>query len=87
MDAAEGGEDLALLTREGYCIMTSRRLLGTGALAIAVASGVASAQQPQLELPPGRVYAFHSSPQGGLSSTRLARRSGTGPLSWHDLLE
>jgi hypothetical protein len=76
MDAAEGGEVLALLAREGYCIMTSMRLLGTGALAIAVASGFASAQQPQLELPPGRVYAFHSSPQGGCPA-----------LDWHVVVE
>ena len=37
----------------------------TGALAIATAAGVASAQKPAHDLPPGRVYAFHSRATGG----------------------
>jgi hypothetical protein len=39
--------------------MTLMKLLATGALAIATTASVASAQQ--LQLPPGRLYAFHSS--------------------------
>ena len=37
--------------------MTLMRLVATGVLAIAAMGDVASAQ---LQLPPGRVYAFHS---------------------------
>ena len=56
--------------------MISMRLLASCAVAITAASGLASAQQQQLQLPPGRVYAFHSRAQAGCPA-----------LDWHVVLE
>ena len=56
--------------------MTLSKLAGLSALAITAVSGFASAQQQQLQLPPGRVYAFHSGAQ-----------SGCPPMDWHIVLQ
>ena len=66
--------------------MKSIRLVAASALAIAAASGLASAQQP----PPGRVYVFHSSAQGGCPAldwhvTVGANDSLSGMIAWDDM--
>jgi hypothetical protein len=64
----------ALLTRGRRMLrMNPMKLLICATLAITATSGVASAQQ---QLPPGRVYAFHSSSQGNCPA-----------LDWHVVLE
>jgi hypothetical protein len=50
--------------------------LTTALLALTAAGGVASAQQPAYDLPPGRLYAFHSGAGGGCPG-----------LDWHMVVE
>jgi len=52
------------------------KLAGMSAVAITAISYVALAQQQQLMLPPGRIYAFHSGAQ-----------SGCPPMDWHIVLQ
>jgi hypothetical protein len=56
--------------------MKSRLRMTVYLCATAAASGVGLAQQQKIELPPGRVYTFHSGPQSGCPS-----------LDWHVVLE
>jgi hypothetical protein len=56
--------------------MRVMRLIATGVLALTAATGTASAQQQPYNLPPGRIYAFHSGPGGGCPG-----------LDWHIVVE
>lgn len=68
--------------------MTLMKLVATGALAIATTASVASAQQ--LQLPPGRLYAFHSSATASCPALDwhvVVGAGGTlaGMISWNNM--
>ena len=75
--------------------MKAVKLVATGILAMTVLGGIASGQQQQREqqiqdLPPGRVYIFHSSPGSGCPGVDWhvvvqANNVLAGVLAWNDM--
>ena len=66
------------------------KLVAIGILAMTALSGIASGQQQQIELPPGRVYTFHSSPGSGCPGVDWhvvvqANNVLAGVVAWNDM--
>ena len=70
--------------------MKTMKLVAIGILAMTALSGIASGQQQQIELPPGRVYTFHSSPGSGCPGVDWhvvvqANNVLAGVVAWNDM--
>jgi hypothetical protein len=70
--------------------MQVMRLIATGVLALTAATGVASAQQQPYDLPPGRLYVFHSGAGGGCPGLdwHIVVQPGdalSGIIAWNDM--